>query len=264
MAKKKRNRWKPVYGYEGLYEICTNSRIKNVKTGKILKPYVNDNGYLVVRLHDKDGNSKIKRVHRLLMLSFVGPDPERPIVNHKNGIKLDLDLDNLEWCTSSENNKHAFAIGLNTRDCVKHEFFVKVGDFEFTVLGAREAAKILHDHGYFTDTSIVSLATSLTSCALHHTWYRGVLQCMHTSDPFDFDSVKPANNSGSHRREMLARLPSGLTVKGHGATDLARKMKMIGFWRDDTDKWLAERCTNAAKTNVPYHGIRIWYVDKNS
>lgn len=138
--------WKPVKGYEGLYEVSnlgrvrsldriihTNNRfnkmIKNVK-GRIIKPSLNSKtGYLQIILH-KSKKNKLFLVHRLVAESFIPNPKNKPQVNHINGIKTENFVNNLEWCTGSENVKHSFKIGLShsnfkTQSGEKHHFYGK-------------------------------------------------------------------------------------------------------------------------------------------
>ena len=103
--------WKEVPNYEGVYQISNLGRVKSLKLGreKILKPKEHRNGYTQVYLWE-EGKSKLFFVHRLIMLAFVGKSDLQ--VNHKNGIKADNRLENLEYCTASENMTHAYSIGL--------------------------------------------------------------------------------------------------------------------------------------------------------
>lgn len=93
------------------YEISDLGNVKNVTTGKIRKNQIDKDGYLWVSLYknNKPFNAKI---HRLIALAFIPNPDNKPTVNHKDGNKKNNDISNLEWSTSSENNKHAYDIGL--------------------------------------------------------------------------------------------------------------------------------------------------------
>ncbi len=105
--------FRDIEGYEGLYQISNLGNVRSFKAvskGGNLKP-VYRKGYLTVTLR-KNGVSKIHSIHRLIATAFI-PNPDNlPCVNHKDGNKLNNDLSNLEWCTYSHNNKHAYKTGL--------------------------------------------------------------------------------------------------------------------------------------------------------
>ncbi len=106
--------WKCTNYYPEDYQISTFGRIKSFKNGKckILKPYIDKDGYLLVDLCQ---NSKVKKckVHRLVAKAFIPNPLNLPEINHKSGNKFDNYFENLEWCTSLENNRHAYNTGLN-------------------------------------------------------------------------------------------------------------------------------------------------------
>lgn len=89
------------------YEIDTNGNIYSKSYGKYLKPYSNGRGYMMVRLVNNDGKKPFK-IHRLIALQFIPNIDNKKFVNHKNGIKNDNRIENLEWVTHSENIKHAY------------------------------------------------------------------------------------------------------------------------------------------------------------
>lgn len=95
-----------------LERLVTNSKgvTKRIK-GRILKP-INRNGYYVVNLH-ANARCKMLLVHRLVAETFIPNLYTKEQVNHKNGIKLDNRLENLEWTTPKENTHHAIRTGLS-------------------------------------------------------------------------------------------------------------------------------------------------------
>ena len=96
--------WCPIKGYESLYEVSDQGRVKSLKFGKerILKPGSDKDGYLQVGLH-KNGYKKMCRVHRLVSQTFI-PNPNNlPEVNHRDENKTNNSVQNLEWCDRKSN-----------------------------------------------------------------------------------------------------------------------------------------------------------------
>lgn len=102
---------KNIPGYEGLYIITPQGNIFSIASNRWITSPVGQSGYKKAILTNKM-RSRHFPLHRIIALTFI-PNPEnKPCVNHIDGNKLNNNIDNLEWCTYSENNKHAFAIGL--------------------------------------------------------------------------------------------------------------------------------------------------------
>ena len=119
--------WKDINGFEGLYQVSNFGRIKSLpktrKTGKskktirfydekILKASsCSNNGYKIVTLSD-NGKQKYFTIHRLVCFHFLENKNNYKVINHKDGNKLNNDVENLEWCTNSQNSSHAYKLGL--------------------------------------------------------------------------------------------------------------------------------------------------------
>lgn len=121
--------WKDIKGYEGLYQVSNLGEIRSLdhttiirddkknrvyerrKKGRILKPFSSKRGYLKVTL-TKNKKTKDVKIHRIVATTFLDNPLNKRDINHKNGIKTDNRIVNLEWATHQENMQHAFKTGL--------------------------------------------------------------------------------------------------------------------------------------------------------
>lgn len=100
--------------------IKSDGRRKTVRE-RILKQQVNQNGYPTITLRSVGGKNLVFRVHQLVAKAFIIENHHLPIINHKDGNKLNNHSSNLEWCNHSQNLKHAYDNNLrshNTRNAV--------------------------------------------------------------------------------------------------------------------------------------------------
>ncbi len=103
--------FKDIKGYEGLYQIGSNGTVKSFHRNKekLLKLNPVKDGYLCVFLF-KNGKGKQHQVHRLVAQAFLDNPDNLPQVNHKNEIKTDNRVENLEWCDTKYNVNYGTAI----------------------------------------------------------------------------------------------------------------------------------------------------------
>lgn len=111
--------WKQVVGFEEFYEVSNKGQIRSFRTKRILKTYLINSGYKSIKFTVNNRRTS-HLIHRLVATAFIPNEDELANqVNHINGDKLDNSVDNLEWVTCSSNLKHAFEIGLRTKESCK-------------------------------------------------------------------------------------------------------------------------------------------------
>ena len=104
---------KDIAGFEGQYGITKDGRIWSYKHKKYLREWYLKTGYARIGLRDSKNNQKrtCYLVHRLVAMAYLSNIENKAEVNHKNGVRADNRLENLEWVTRSENNQYAWTYG---------------------------------------------------------------------------------------------------------------------------------------------------------
>ena len=128
--------WKDIKGYEGFYQVSDLGRVKSLERDvfnsrgivyhlkeKILVPNLDRGGYTNVGLY-KNGKRKFMLVHRLVALAFI-PNPEnKSQINHRDEVKTNNVVENLEWCSAQENANY----GTRIQRCVQNRKSQKLGN----------------------------------------------------------------------------------------------------------------------------------------
>lgn len=104
---------KDIIGYEGLYAVTEDGRVwSHVGRGRFLKPSSDGHGYLMVSLF-KDNKYTTFRVHRLVAQTYLSNPDNLEQVHHKNGIRTDNSVENLQWVSKNKNLAYMYAEQLN-------------------------------------------------------------------------------------------------------------------------------------------------------
>jgi hypothetical protein len=159
--------WRDIYG--GIYSVSSDGKVRRnisrtrARAGTLLKGYMTRcgrpkrrPGYLLYVL-GVNGEKIVKGAANLVALAFFGPCPEGKQVNHKNGIKLDNRVENLEYVTGSENIRHAFRTGLKRAPYGAVHFKTKLTEDDVREIRRRRKAgemckDIAPDYGIHVNT----------------------------------------------------------------------------------------------------------------
>lgn len=192
--------YRPVIGYEGLYEVSNMGNIRSVdrvvveKTGKInalkglaLKKCRHKDGYLHVTLCKNCVQKKVL-IHRLVCQAFLDNPNEYDQVNHLNGRKDDNRLENLEWCNNSINQIHAFSRLNKTRLTGK-------------------------DHPNFNKRPVASIAVTSKKVICTETGriWNSITECWQSDfkDKYKFSTFKSMLNGNAKNKTTIKHLTNG-------------------------------------------------------
>lgn len=159
--------WKPVYQYEKFYEVSNRGRVRRINPLRLLVLQEGKRGYLHCKL-SKYGEVKTFRVHRLVAEAFFGPCPPKRQVNHKDGIKTNNRVENLEFISNQKNRQHAVKMGLHVS--------VKGENHPNSKLKNEEIKKIrmLWNTGQYTKTQLSKMfrisISHIRRILLHQSW----------------------------------------------------------------------------------------------
>lgn len=137
MTKETNEEWRYIPGFEGLYKVSNKGEVKSLNynhTGKekILKPIKDSKGYFIVNLY-KENKMKSMKLHRLVAEAFLTNPLNLPQINHKNEIKEDNRVENLEYCDSRYNtnfgtrNERVSKANINNPKCSKKVLCIESG-----------------------------------------------------------------------------------------------------------------------------------------
>lgn len=131
--------WLSISGYDGLYEISDQGRVKSLRWGKIMKNTPDSNGYMTIGLRI-DNKNKTKKVHALVLEAFVSPRPKGMECGHKDGTKDNNNVSNLAWVTGAENGMMRVNHGtqfckLNNKAILDIREWLRQGNFSMRAIG---------------------------------------------------------------------------------------------------------------------------------
>lgn len=161
--------WKPIKGFEGFYEVSNYGNVRSLNYHRenrtcILKQKKTRDGYLETTLF-KNGKPQFVRTHRIVAGAFCENPQGKLEVNHIDGNKLNNRADNLEWVTSSENQKHAYKMGLQTISggALLNRKKVKCIELDITAESLHEMQRILCAKGLTKSTRLNRLSTIMNN-----------------------------------------------------------------------------------------------------
>ena len=154
--------WKDLYGFEDYYKISSNGNMFSKRANRELKLNYKKNGYVYCETNVQS-EVKTHRVHRLVAKTFLDNRENKPYVNHKDGNKSNNIVENLEWVTGTENNKHAIKTGLVNK--IRNVYYVLTqGEISHVLFNLNDLCKLfgcsestLSRRGYYKKSSNIRI-----------------------------------------------------------------------------------------------------------
>lgn len=165
--------WKDIIGYEGRYMISNKGQVKSLPrkvnrnnsvqiTKEIIKKLrINKSGYNTAYLAIIKSYRHFM-VHRLVAIAFIPNKENKPFINHIDGNKLNNHVDNLEWCTSSENIKHAYKNGLMSQKGENHASNKLNNKQVLDIFKSTQSSRLLSKKYGVNQNSINNIKTGVT------------------------------------------------------------------------------------------------------
>lgn len=212
--------WKVVPETNGLYEISDTARIRRVDKGNFLNPHLHNTGYMRVCLC-VNGKTITAYVHILMAKTFLGERPDRHDVNHKNGIKTDNHLSNLEYLDRKHHEYHTRHILERPRS--------PVGEKHGNALLSEESVREIHSlycTGRYTLNEIAQMynvsITTISSFLNGHSWKH-----LNLPKPPERDyHLKGIDNPISKVTPDMKRQIRRLYWNGHTVSELAKQFNL--------------------------------------
>ena len=186
----------PIKDFEN-YSICEDGQVVNTTKNRVLKPSLNENGYLYVSLW-KGNKSKSKTVHRLVAEAYIPNPLSKPVVNHKDANRANPHKDNLEWVTQSENVSHGYGLGTMSQKRKLTPDQLKECLFRF--LAGETMTALSVDFSY----SLGPLSVSLRNQAVRSNQERA----------FTAELIRQKNQRNKNANELKKQTISQFTVSG--------------------------------------------------
>lgn len=178
------------------YEVSNLGRVRNKKTGYLLKPLLNNDDYLYVDLYKIPQKPVHNRIHRLVADAFLGPSPDL-VVNHKDGDKHNNVLSNIEWVTAKENSTLASKAGLYKTHPIK----IVETDEKFR--SVKDCARAIGVHPSDVNHVISGAKDSIKGLTFEY-----------LSDDEYEKSVKKERFLYDHQKDALTRMKDGCILNG--------------------------------------------------
>lgn len=189
--------FKDIVKFENKYQISNTGKVRNKKTGLILKPKYNQKGYQYVNLSVNRYKSVKWYIHRLVGFHFIQNPENKPQINHIDGNPSNNVVENLEWVTNEENQRHAVLHNLHFQG-EEHR------SSKFTNESVKLLPKLIEIGFSVTDINKLTgvAIQNLRKIILGKTWRQ-----------LNLFPQRPILKSGARRKDFVIRMPKDLYVQ---------------------------------------------------